>query len=512
MGLPPRPPALASSRPERQNADSQHFSSTTAEGSLCPAEPARLPRRLGSASSLHPNRESPLFQTGAHPVQAGRPAQGAEPGPAPPAPLFGGRSTATAATPRLPVLRQTLDLLSCCRMSAEEAVPGAEFYYERLQRAQAIPESERSPDVAAWLASHASLEAAAAALPAMPAGATLTQPLGGKAALAALLQFLVHSHIAVPATLAHPHITFSRLWPQLPPLMAVSCQSLGGSYTASSQPLLGSLLLSGLASAAADLELLARLLLLASLSIEPGFEQTRLGCDILAALGPALSGEQVQALLSRQLLELEQQLESSGGSFKPDLPSVQQLQAAQHSISVQLFMQSQRDTLPQQALASLLQLAENATLQHLAQQPNSPRYSLERGVLAFDRGCASPQPGVGGVEAHVLCTAAACWTYLTALIPGCARSPLTNQLQACLSEAVPQFLRAAQLARRKGSDLLLARWVACSSAAAPGACEHTCTPSSRQLHQMHVPLPCQQGLLESCGSSRSGSLPRPEPV
>ena len=60
------------------------------------------------------------------------------------------------------------------------SAPGAEFYYERLERAAALPESQRSSDVAAWLHSNAVMEAAAAPLPELPPGLALQEGGGGQ--------------------------------------------------------------------------------------------------------------------------------------------------------------------------------------------------------------------------------------------------------------------------------------------------------------------------------------------
>ena len=72
------------------------------------------------------------------------------------------------------------------------------FYYERLARARAVPEAERSADVQQWLRVHAELDAVLAALPGVPASATsqrpLVEPLGGDGALAALLRFIAAAY------------------------------------------------------------------------------------------------------------------------------------------------------------------------------------------------------------------------------------------------------------------------------------------------------------------------------
>ena len=67
----------------------------------------------------------------------------------------------------------------------EVPTPGAEFYFECLARALAVPEEERSQDVRQWLRCNDVLEAAFALLPRAEPGTTLSAPAGGKPALAA---------------------------------------------------------------------------------------------------------------------------------------------------------------------------------------------------------------------------------------------------------------------------------------------------------------------------------------
>ena len=109
-------------------------------------------------------------------------------------------------------------------MQQYKIAPGAEFYYERLARARAVPEAERSADVRQWLRRHEELEAALTALPEVPASAThqlaLVEPLGGDAALAALLRFITAAN-SESADLGHPKATLWRLTPQLPPFFHV---------------------------------------------------------------------------------------------------------------------------------------------------------------------------------------------------------------------------------------------------------------------------------------------------
>ena len=99
--------------------------------------------------------------------------------------------------------------------------PGAEFYHPRRARASALPEAERSADVRQWLRLHGELEAALAALPELPASATpqrpLVEPLGGDAALAALLRFIAAGHADSARNPAHPKSTLFRPASQLPP-------------------------------------------------------------------------------------------------------------------------------------------------------------------------------------------------------------------------------------------------------------------------------------------------------
>ena len=107
----------------------------------------------------------------------------------------------------------------------KEERPRADFYEERLARARALPEAERPADVRQWLQQHDELEAALAALPQVPASATpqhpLVEPLGGDAALAALLRFFKAAFSdSVPGHL-HPKVTWERLAPQLPPFFRV---------------------------------------------------------------------------------------------------------------------------------------------------------------------------------------------------------------------------------------------------------------------------------------------------
>lgn len=127
-------------------------------------------------------------------------------------------------------------------MIENRVFPGTEFYFENLTRARALPEAERSADVAALL-SHDAMDAAAPAIPSMPTdGTVLTEPLGGDAALAALLQFLAHSFACPPADPLHSHATLRHYGTQLPPLFRTWAQ--GSQVQMAAQPLLHALLTS----------------------------------------------------------------------------------------------------------------------------------------------------------------------------------------------------------------------------------------------------------------------------
>lgn len=58
--------------------------------------------------------------------------------------------------------------------------PGEEFYLENLERARALPEAGRSPNVRAWLAAHDALESVAPLLPMLQPGPPMTEPAGGE--------------------------------------------------------------------------------------------------------------------------------------------------------------------------------------------------------------------------------------------------------------------------------------------------------------------------------------------
>ena len=103
--------------------------------------------------------------------------------------------------------------------------PSSDFYQERLAGARALPEGERSADVRQWLRQHEELEAALAALPEVPASATaqrpLVEPLGGDAALAALLRLLSATYSDYSCDSLHPNAGLNCLAAQLPPFMRV---------------------------------------------------------------------------------------------------------------------------------------------------------------------------------------------------------------------------------------------------------------------------------------------------
>lgn len=267
--------------------------------------------------------------------------------------------------------------------------PQLEFYFERLRRAQAILEAERSPEVAAWLSSHAATEAAAAALPAMPDG-LLTEPLGGEAAWAWALQALAHARAHLSQFLLLPGCPSSCLLAQLPPLVAVQCQQ--GELRWSQSAVLRSILRNGLGSAAADLELLTRLLLLVNgaMQLHSG-QDPQLALNILQVLEPALFSAAAEARLAQQLARLQQRLDGSawaGGT----LPTVQLLQFVRHNFSMGLVAWvGSENELP---AARIIQMAQRSAQPMLSLQPSNPRSSLSLGELALSCRCAD-QNGVG---------------------------------------------------------------------------------------------------------------------
>ena len=110
-------------------------------------------------------------------------------------------------------------------MQQHTSLPGTEFYEERLARARALPKAERSADVRQWLRMHAELQAALAALPGFPATATperpLVEPLGGDAALAALLRYIAAAYSESTSSTVDSPASLQRLAPQLPPFYRV---------------------------------------------------------------------------------------------------------------------------------------------------------------------------------------------------------------------------------------------------------------------------------------------------
>lgn len=342
-------------------------------------------------------------------------------------------------------------------MSNEDDAPGAEFYYERLSRAQAVPEAERSPEVAAWLRSHAAIAAATSALPLAPDNGTLTQPLGGQAALAALLHFLVGCHTALPAHLQHPQANFRRMTPQLPPVAAVLF--LNSKYAARWQPLLYSVLQDGLGSMGrpADLELVARLLLTASVCLDPGFEEPLVALLILESMEPALAGEAAAAQLAQQLARLEQQLVSDSGSSSGSgaLPSVQQLREVWGSLSLNLLTWVDRsEVLPTDRV---LQLAQRAAEALLALQRDNPRGSYELARIAMIRRWAATDAACQRREQLLWYLAQLVLTLSALAVPCCSSHSTGSNRGAHMREAVQHYLRCAEMARVQSSPYFLAR-------------------------------------------------------
>ncbi|PRW59610.1 hypothetical protein C2E21_1912 [Chlorella sorokiniana] len=342
---------------------------------------------------------------------------------------------------------------------ALHGIPGEEFYNASLERARALPPAERSADVAAWLRCHDAMDAAAAALPEMPLnGGSLTQPVGGPAALAALLQVRVHSFALPPADPKHPCTTLRHLAPQLPPLMRV--WAAGQEAQMAPQPELLSVLGGHSAHSGrqpgGDLSLVrvSRLLLLALVAQWPSIQHNQVAADVLAALKPALLGEAAAARLDRQLSELRQQLVGSGdgagdssgattssgaasGSGGAELQSAQQLQVVWHLLSLQLAETPNAPMLLTPRGAS--EMAVHAARGLLQLAPSNPRSSYAMGKVA--------------VMNHSLNRT----------------SPLRDPL--------PHFLRCVELARQQRNDFFLARagWMAAVVAASD--CNPLLSPS-----------------------------------
>lgn len=339
-------------------------------------------------------------------------------------------------------------------MEDEALVPGSEFYYERLNRAHAIPEAQRSPEVAAWLSSHAALDAALAALPPALPGVLLTEALGGPAALAAVLQVLVHTYATLPEDPAHPRSSLRRLVPELPPLYHVSVER--GGLGIKPQPLLRTTLHALAGGAALGLEPVARLLLMAAMSQNPVLEYPLVALDILKALEPSISGAEAEARLAQQLVELQQQLARTGGGSGGGsgsciaLPMVRQLQTVRHVLTLLLFYWAKavRAASPS-AAADLQKLGERAAAGLLALWPDDPRSSLEMGRLLMTTGrWDSPVPLLYALQPS---SSQQCYACLTSSRVMIARS------MDDVKKAVAHFLRCIQLARQQGSDYYLAR-------------------------------------------------------
>ena len=305
---------------------------------------------------------------------------------------------------------------------AHHDVPGEEFYRASLERARALPPAERSADVAAWLLCHDAMEAAAAALPGLPMdGSVLSRPLGGRAALAALMQWLVHSFAALPADPQHACSTLWRSTPQLPPLMQVWTQ--GPQVKLRPQPALLSLLGGGHSGCQAggqlDLETVVRALLLVLVAQWPLINQARVAADVLAALKPALLGEVAAERLDRQIAQLQQLLAGSGGSgsggagsgsgagedgssggsasgtssssSEPKLPSARQLQVVWHVMSLLLSETPEAPAVMSPRAVS--DMAVHAARGLLQLEPDNPRSSCSMGKVALmnDRWGALPR-------------------------------------------------------------------------------------------------------------------------
>lgn len=275
---------------------------------------------------------------------------------------------------------------------------GSEFYYQRLERACALPEADRSADVKAWLASHDALDAAVQSLPLLQPGQTLTEPAGGSAALAAVLKLLAHSYCHPPEDPMHPEIEFCRLSPQLPPLMRVIHTSSKGDLQPT--PLLKGILASGrLPPGGTDLALVARMLLLVLVLHTPDVNNIIAGLNVLHAARLALFNDSRAAQLTQQLAQLQEELSSSDGS-SDELPTVQQLQVVWSVLTLGLAAWPEvRRELP---AADIMSVEEEAVGCLLRLQPDKPRSSFEAGKVR--------ERGEPGNAVHSMPTAKRGWS------------------------------------------------------------------------------------------------------
>ncbi|KAL4451887.1 hypothetical protein ABPG75_007549 [Micractinium tetrahymenae] len=254
------------------------------------------------------------------------------------------------------------------------AVPGAEFYRERLARAPALPEAQRSPDVRTWLASHAALEAAAAVLPPMRPGQALEEPAGGRPALAALLRFLAHSFCHPAMDPLHPSGTLRFLGPQLPPLMRVWA---AGIETRTE----GTLLLSDIVSLppgeATELELTVEL-------------TTRLLLLALVSCWPSIG----------QLAQLQEEVGDEAAGAEHALPTVDQLQVVWHVLQLELVGHVNAPS--QLAKGRISAAAEEAARGLLRLQPRNPRSSFAMGKVAVMNHSINPGSQLQDPLPHLL--------------------------------------------------------------------------------------------------------------
>lgn len=144
-----------------------------------------------------------------------------------------------------------------------------------------------------------------------------------------------------------------------------------------------------------DLELVARLLLLALVAQLPSIQHNRVAADVLAALKPTLLGDAAAPRLGEQIAELRLQLAgssvsggagSSGGSDSgsegsgPELPSARQLQVVWHVLSLMLAETPNAPLLLGPRGTS--EMGEHAARGLLQLQPSNPRSSYAMGKVA----------------------------------------------------------------------------------------------------------------------------------
>ena len=224
-----------------------------------------------------------------------------------------------------------------CALLAAMEVPGEEFYYARVRKAQQMPAQQRSPDVAAFLEAHQLLEEEAAALGLL--GASSSSSASGSARgsssasrgpalarseaeqLEAVLVLLVGTYFVPPRPLQHPaFVELQRRDPFVAlarPLLEIVPETAMGRIT----PLLYRLMKAG-APPGHDWQLLARLLLVQFMFNrgKPCAEGITLVHAVTQAVIGGLLDEGAARAIVRQLRQAQQ-----GSRWGARLPSVEDL-------------------------------------------------------------------------------------------------------------------------------------------------------------------------------------------